>query len=176
MPALKPRQPVPTLNVDTLAGESWKLSEQQPEQFTLVNFYRGLHCPKCKLALAELNRKTKDFNDIGVGVIAVSCDDKARALRTQQEWSLDNLPIGYGLGIDKARTWGLYISSGIGTSSLGVEEPALFCEPGLFLVRADNTLYFAAVQTMPFARPHYADVLQAVQFVIEKDYPARGEQ
>ena len=60
-------------------------------------------------------------------------------------------------------------------SSAGVEEPALFSEPGLFLIRPDRTLYFASVQTMPFARPHFADILAALDFVIAKNYPARGE-
>jgi hypothetical protein len=73
------------------------------------------------------------------------------------------------------RTWGLYISSSRGKTSAGVEEPALFTEPGLFLVRSDGTLYFASVQTMPFARPHFDEILQALDFVIANDYPARGE-
>ena len=60
-------------------------------------------------------------------------------------------------------------------TSAGVEEPALFSEPGLFLVRPDGILYFASVQTMPFARPHFSDILAALDFVIAKDYPARGE-
>jgi hypothetical protein len=28
---------------------------------------------------------------------------------------------------------------------------------------------------MPFARPHFADILGALDFVIAKNYPARGE-
>jgi hypothetical protein len=60
-------------------------------------------------------------------------------------------------------------------TSTGVEEPALFSEPGLFLVRADGTLYFASVQTMPFARPRFVDVVAALDYVIANDYPARGE-
>ena len=54
-------------------------------------------------------------------------------------------------------------------------EPDLFSEPALYLVRPDGTLYFGAVQTMPFARPHFDDIVTAVKFVLEKDYPARGE-
>jgi len=60
-------------------------------------------------------------------------------------------------------------------SAAGIEEPALFSEPGLFLVRQDRTLYFATVQTMPFARPNFADILTATDFVLSKNYPARGE-
>ncbi len=58
-------------------------------------------------------------------------------------------------------------------TSAGVEESALFSESGLFLLRADRTLYFASVQTMLFARPHFRDILGALDFVIAKNYPAR---
>ena len=47
--------------------------------------------------------------------------------------------------------------------------------PGLFLVRPDGTLYYGAVQTMPFARPHFDELIGALDFAIAKDYPARGE-
>ena len=48
-------------------------------------------------------------------------------------------------------------------------------EPGVFLVRPDRTLYWASVQSMPFARPHFREIVAALDFVIAKDYPARGE-
>jgi len=173
--SLKPRQPVPELIVPTVQGNQWKLAEQQPPHFTLVVFYRGLHCPICKPYLRDLDRKLPEFQSRGVEAIAISSDTEERARRTQQEWELNALPVGYDLSIDNAREWGLYISTSRGKTSAGVEEPALFNEPGLFLVRPDGTLYAAAVQTMPFARPAFSEVLSAVDFVISKDYPARGE-
>lgn len=48
-------------------------------------------------------------------------------------------------------------------------------EPAIYLVRPDVTLYFGSVQTMPFARPHFADILGAIDMVVAKSYPARGE-
>ena len=125
--------------------------------------------------MADLNRKTEAFNELGVGVLVLSSDDEARASQTKHDWKLDSLPVGYNLSIETARNWGLYISSSNGKTSGGVVEPDRFPEPGLFLMRPDNTLYFASVQTMPFARPSFSDILKAVSFVIEKDYPARGE-
>ena len=83
--------------------------------------------------------------------------------------------MAYDLDLDKAREWGLYISTSRGKTSTGVVEPDMFSEPALYLIRPDGTLYFGAVQTMPFARPDFAQVLGALDFVMEKDYPARGE-
>jgi hypothetical protein len=85
------------------------------------------------------------------------------------------LRFGHDLTLAQARQWGLYISSSRGKTSIGIEEPALFSEPGVFLVRPDGTLYYGAVQTMPFARPHFDELLAAIDFAVSKDYPARGE-
>jgi len=116
-----------------------------------------------------------DFKTRGVEVVVVSSDEGERARRTAPEWQLGNLTVGYGLDLTVARARGLYISSSRGKTSLGIEEPPLFSEPGVFWCAPDGTLYWSAVQTMPFARPHFRELLTAVDFVISKDYPARGE-
>ena len=105
----------------------------------------------------------------------VSSDVEEWATEAREKWGLTQLTLGYGLSLESAQQWGLYVSSGRGKTSVGLEEPAFFPEPGLFLIRPDRTLYFATVQTMPFARPSFGDILKAIDFVIAKDYPARGE-
>ncbi|MDH3793261.1 MAG: AhpC/TSA family protein [Rhodospirillales bacterium] len=172
---IKPRQAVPALEVATLDGGTWSLAEQSPESFTMVVFYRGLHCPICGRYLRDLDRKIDEFAKRGVEVIMISTDGEERARQAKETWELEHVTVGYGLDLEAARAWGLYVSSGIGKSSVGVEEPALFNEPGTFMVRPDDTLYFGTVQTMPFARPNFGEILQAVDFVLAKDYPARGE-
>jgi peroxiredoxin len=172
---LIPRQPVPALAVPLVGGSRFDIEKERPEHFTFVVFYRGLHCPICRTQLGELETKLPEFTKRGVGVVALSSDVAERAGRAKQEWKLPNLRLGYGLDLAVARAWGLYISTGRGMTSAGVEEPSLFSEPGLYLVRPDRTLYFASVQTMPFARPHFTDILAALDFVIAKNYPARGE-
>lgn len=175
MSKLMSRRPVPDLVVDIVDGARWSLADAKPQRFTLLVFYRGLHCPLCRTYLAELNRLSGEFRERGVEIIVTSTDSEERARRAKAEWGLGNLTVGYGLSVEKAREWGLYISSGRGKTSTGVEEPALFSEPGIFLIRPDKTLYWAAVQTMPFARPHFKDVLAGLDFVIKVEYPARGE-
>ena len=173
--AFKPRQPVPALELDTLGGARWSLAAQKPEQFTMIVFYRGYHCPVCRKYLTELNGMAAEFEKRGVAVLVASSDTEERARMARDEWGLANLTIGYGLTIDKAREWDLCVSAGRGKTSTGVEEPALFSEPGLYLVRPDCTLYCANLSTMPFARPHFAEITGAIDFVVAKSYPARGE-
>jgi hypothetical protein len=57
----------------------------------------------------------------------------------------------------------------------GTKTPPKLAEQGIFLIRPDRTVYFAAVQSMPFARPQFSEILSAIDFVLEHDYPARGE-
>lgn len=165
-----PRQVAPSLSVPTVGGGQWTLADANPENFQVIVFYRGLHCPLCKGYLGQLNDKIPEFRKRGVEVIAISTDDEERASQTAKDWGLDTVPVGYGLSEENALQWGLYISTGIND-----KEPARFAEPGLFIVRPNGELYAASIQSMPFARPQFDELLQALDFVMNKDYPARGE-
>ena len=173
--ALMPRLPVPTLEVKTVTGTTFNLSSSGAENFTLVVFYRGLHCPICAKYLIELERLAQEYNNRGVKIIAISTDNEERAKNMAEKISANLVEFGYGLTLSEARQWGLYISSGRGPTSIGIEEPTLFSEPGVFLVRPDGTLYYGSTQTIPFARPSFQDLLAGVDFAITKNYPARGE-
>lgn len=172
---LMPRLPVPELAVPTLAHGDYRLRDDSPPKLGLVVFYRGLHCPICQKYLLELARLQPAFDQRGVSVIALSSDTRERAQAMADKLRPADLRIGYDLSLASARAWGLYISTSRGRTSIGIEEPALFSEPGLFIVRPDGTLYYGAVQTMPFARPHFDELLAAIDFAMAHDYPARGE-
>jgi len=172
---LVPRQPVPSLAVPLAGGGKFDLATESPDRFVLVAFYRGLHCPLCRRQLGELEAKLAEFDKRGVSVVAISADDAERAERAKTEWGLAKLRVGYGLPLSTARAFGLWISTSRGKTSAGVEETSLFNEPGLFLIRPDGTLYCASVQSMPFARPHLDDLIGAIDFIADKNYPARGE-
>ncbi len=166
---LKPKEKTPNIEIDLVNGTKWSLKEQSPENFTLVIFYRGKHCPVCKKQLQTLQGKITEFMDRGVNIIAISADTEKKAKETYNSWKISDVPLGYGFEIDKAREWGLYVSKGI------KDEPDTFIEPGLFLIKPDGTLYSASVQSMPFARPEFDDLLKAIDYIVKNDYPARGE-
>lgn len=172
---LIPRQAVPSLELPTLDNGMYSLANEKPGNFSLVVFFRGLHCPLCVKYLRELGVLLPELKQRGVDVIAISSDDEVRAREMAGKVGVPDLRFGYALPLATARAWGLYISTGRGKTSIGIEEPALFAEPGVFLVRPDQTLYYGAVQTMPFARPSFKDLLMAIDFAIDKNYPARGE-
>lgn len=166
---IKPRTETPDLQINLVNDSKWRLSEQKPENFTMVVFYRGKHCPVCKTYLQTVQKHIDTFKDKGVNVIAISSDTKEKARATYEEWDIRNVPIGFGFPIEEARKWGLYISNGI------KDEPDQFTEPAVFLITPQQMLYASSIQTMPFARPKIEDLLKSIDFVLEKNYPARGE-
>lgn len=172
---LIPRHKTPDLSVPQLGGGTFDLSAQTPKLGTIICFYRGLHCPLCATYLAELDRLTPDFAERGVETFALSHDGLDRTKAMADKIKVQNLRLGYDLPLDVARAWGLYISTSRGKSSIGIEEPAHFSEPGLFMVTPQQSLYYMSVQTMPFVRPHFKDLLVAVDGAVSQGYPARGE-
>jgi peroxiredoxin len=166
----KPRTQAPRLDVETVGGGRWSLAGQSPALFTLVVFYRGLHCPVCRNYLRDLDRRVEDFASRGVGVIAVSGDTRERAEATRDEWELSRVTIGYGQSLDSMREWGLFVST-----RTKDPEPDAFAEPGLFLVDAAGAIYYEALNSMAFGRPSFRDLLHGVDAIREHGYPPRGD-
>ncbi|MEL6436241.1 MAG: peroxiredoxin-like family protein [Pseudomonadota bacterium] len=172
---LTPRQKTPDLSLPTLDHGAFDLSTDGGERGTVICFYRGLHCPICARYLTEFEKQVAAFAERGVKTIAVSSDGEERTRAMADKIEAKSLRFAYDLPLGKAREWGLYISTSRGKTSIGIEEPALFSEPGLFMVTPQQTLYYGSTQTMPFVRPHFSELVAALDFAIANDYPARGE-
>lgn len=110
------------------------------------------------------------FEERGIGVAVASANSRELAEQAASEWELDKLILGYGLTLEDAERWGLFVSA-----ARKETEPDHFTEPGVFVVRPDGTLYASIVQTMPFSRPPASALFKSLEWVIENDYPARGE-
>ena len=169
MTKIVPGTKVPALDVPLVGGGRWTLSERAGERFTVIEFYRGLHCPRCARRLKEIDTRLDELAQHGATFFALSTDTEERARQSVEDWDLENLSIGYGISIDEARTWGLAISE-----SIAEKEPYPFCEPGLFIVRPDGELYLSFVTTAPFLRPDYDMLMECLEFTNRRDYPARG--
>lgn len=164
-----PGRPAPALVLPTLDGGPFELQAQPG--WTLLVVYRGLHCPVCVGELGALSRRLPDFEALGAAVVAASTDDAARAREMRGKAGSGALTIAHSLSLTAAsQDWGLWISS----AREGSEEPALFAEPGHFLIAPDHTLWAAWIQSTPFSRPPADDLLKALRFAAEKGYPPRG--
>lgn len=169
MNTLNPLDKAPELTLPLVGGGDWSLADQTPDSFTMILVYRGYHCPVCKGYLGKLNSLMDLAAENGLGVVAVSMDSAERAAAAKDEWGLDKVDVAYGLTEEKAREWGLFISS-----SIKEAESDIFAEPGLFWVTAEGTIYLVDVANMPFARPDLEILIPKAGFASANGYPARG--
>jgi hypothetical protein len=86
-----------------------------------------------------------EFEKRDVKVIALSSDTKERTDQMVEKINAPGLRMGYGLGLDVARQWGLYISTSSGLTSIGIEEPAFFSEPADCIARPARGEYTGTV-------------------------------
>jgi len=110
------------------------------------------------------------FTEAGYGLTLLSMDgaEKAKEFATKNEITL---PVAYGLSEEQARSLGLYLSK----SRPGTAEPALFSEPGLFVLNGKGQLAVVEMSNNPVVRPDLAGVLGGLQYMQANDYPLRGQ-
>ena len=161
----------PPLVVNTVDNKTWRLTDQTPEHYTMVVFYRGLHCPICSQYLAQVDQQLAAFEPLGVQGIAISGDSLVQTQQFQTQAQLQHLTLGYGLTPEQMRQWGLYLSQGHFE-----QEPTLFSEPALFLIQPDGRLYFANIGTHPFSRVDVELLLKGLAYIIPNNYPLRGTE
>src|SRR5262245_4185644 len=112
-----PGEAMPALGARLLSGGEWSMDSEKPERLALLAFYRGIFGPICRVWVAELDKAVPEFEKRGVSVIALSADEKEGAEKAVKDWGLAKLRMGYELGLDAARTAGLYVSEGRGVNA-----------------------------------------------------------
>lgn len=168
MSRLKPGEDAGNIELDLINGARWKLGEQTNE-WNVIVVYRGLHCPVCKGQLQNLKKQLEDYADAGVGVVSASMDTKKRADKAHKDWELGSVPVAFGLERDLVEKFGLYLSDAISDN-----EPDIFSEPAILLFKGTQ-FYAGWVQTIPFARPPFDDLLKGIKFIQKEGYPPRGK-
>ncbi len=168
---LSPGESAPELELELAGGGHWILSDQRPENFTLVVVFRGVHCSFCKPEIEKLSYMQTAFAAIGISILAVSMDDAERANRALSEWAIGKLPFAYGMAEHQVRSFGLYVSERVKPV-----EPELFSEPGAFLIRPDGTLYAEFQSTTPWLRLDLDVLYRGIQVAMKRGTPPRGGQ
>ena len=166
---IKPIDQMPNFPFKTLSGVPWPNADTPNKRFSMLVFYRGIQCSYCEKYIKTLQQWLPEFQQRNVEVIAISADSLDRAEQSQREWQLKDLELGYELDIESARLLGLYVSTAIREA-----EMEYFCEPGIFLISPDNTLFTAWIQAYPHARPHFEEIIGCIDFIEQYKRPPRG--
>ena len=163
-------QPFPQLDLPRAGGGRVNTGDFRPGFMTLLNVYRGLHCPRCARQLGDIVANKARFDAIGVEVVSISTDSRDRAETAVTEWGLGDMAVGYDLPIATARSLGLNISQTIREA-----EPALFVEAAVFFIRRDGVLWGSSINSFPFLRPTAEQLLDAFEMASARNYPPRGD-
>ena len=164
-----PGQPFPAIDLPRVGGGRLTNADFDGALFTVLNVYRGLHCPRCKRQLQDFVAHRAAFDAAGIKVVSISTDPGDRAETAVSEWGLGDMQVGYGLTVAQARGLGLFISETIREA-----EPAFFAEAGLFMIGGDGVLWGSSVNSFPFMRPTAEMILDAAKTRVERSYPPRG--
>lgn len=166
---LLPGQPFPHLTLPRVGGGQIDTAQFSAPYMTVLNVYRGLHCPRCKRQLEDFVAHREAMAAEGLEIVSVSTDPEDRARQAVAEWGLGDMAVGFGLTIAQARGLGLFISEAIREG-----ETAFFAEAAVFMIRADGVLWGSSVNSFPFMRPTAEMILDAVDTAKARDYPPRG--
>lgn len=70
-------------------GHEFRLSDLRGSP-VLLKFYRGYWCPYCVAELSQLNQSARDYESLGIKLVAVSSDrvDELRAFKREHDWAI----------------------------------------------------------------------------------------
>jgi peroxiredoxin len=110
--AIKSGHMVPALDLPLVGGGRFVFGNPRPESFSVLVFYRGLHCLRCPGQLRSYQELLPSFKACGADVVAITSDDEDRATRSAAVWGITTLPIAHGFSIESAPVWSIHITSG----------------------------------------------------------------
>ena len=169
MSTLLPGTAFPAIDLPKAGGGRLTNADFSARYMTVLNVYRGLHCPRCHAQFDDFIANRGAMDEAGVKIVSISTDPQERAEQAVAEWGLGDLEIGYGLTIQGARDLGLFISEAIREG-----ETAQFAEAAVFFIKPDGILWGSSVNSFPFLRPTAAMILDAISTAKNRSYPPRG--
>jgi peroxiredoxin len=166
-----PGQPVPELDLPIAGGGRLTAATFAGHDFTLLVFYRGAWSRPCRSQLTDLQARQDRFAAVRTQVVAISCDGERATRRLKEELSLPSLDIACGLDPAAARRWGLFLSR----LPIDGGDHRVVVEPGMFLVRDDGVLYASWIQSNPYSRVTFDELLMMIENTSDPHQRPRGD-
>jgi hypothetical protein len=150
---VRPRESAPDLTVPLLRGGTNHLTDQRPRTFTMVVFFRGLHCPVCRAQLTELNRRLGELEQAGIDVMPSAA--RPVSARPSLPRTAGSSVARWPTGSPKPRCE----PGGCSSPAQSTTSSPRSQRAGLFLIAPDHTVYYESILSMPVGRPRLDDLL-----------------
>jgi len=169
---LKVGDPAPDASLSDITGSARSLSALYAERPTLVIFYRGGWCPFCNLQIHDFSLAKPDFDERGVGIVAISVDKPSEEGKTQAKHSVpfpmlsDSKLVAHRAyrvlhvtGTDERQA---FAAHGLDLSAYSGESHGSYAVPAIFLVDQAKTVRFVHVADDYKTRPSAKQMLEVV--------------
>ena len=160
MPLLSPGDAFPPLTMSVIDGDADRaltVPDAFAGDFGVVLFYRGAWCPYCLLQLRSFERAHHVLDDVGVGVVATSADDRDTTAALVADLGL-TFPVGHS-----ADTAALAASTGAFVNA----EPAFLQSTG-FVLDGDGRVAVSVYSSGAIGRLVPQDVVEFVRRARER--------
>lgn len=143
-------EPIPDVQVQTIAGQSVSLRSEVAKKPTVLVFYRGGWCPFCNKQLADLRTTEPALAKMGYQLLAISTDSpenlKATLDKQQLTYTLlsdadTKAAQAFGLAFKAPERYGPTLEKG----SAGKNIDKLLPVPAVFLVNQSGVIKFEYV-------------------------------
>ncbi|MCB0219007.1 MAG: AhpC/TSA family protein [Chrysiogenetes bacterium] len=164
---------VPDFTLTTAEGKAVSLGSLVAQRPTLVFFYRGGWCPYCNFQVREFQLHHELFENVGVGIAAISVDTQNGALAAKRAYEISypvlsdpdlaaHKAFNVSLELDAA-TRTLYKGYGIDLEAWSGKDHHTIAVPSMFLVDSTRTVRWAHADMDYKTRPSALAVLGAVK-------------
>jgi peroxiredoxin len=158
MPRLNNGDDFPILTLDTVREGALSVTHHLAGSYGVVLLYRGSWCPYCNAQLSAFARAKDKFDELGIGVVAMSVDEKVDAAALVEKHRL-NFPVGYGLDAGEiAASTGAYVN----------ESPRYLQSTG-FVLDPNGKVITAVYSSGAIGRLVADDVIGFVRYVKSKE-------
>ncbi|NDV63318.1 AhpC/TSA family protein [Puniceicoccales bacterium CK1056] len=170
---LETGQPVPSVELRTVDGETVDLSVLADGQPSIFIFYRGSWCPYCNKHLASLGDVQDDLKALGYQMLAIS-PDKPEGLKEAAESNKLSYTLLSDSSAEAAKAFGLAFKVGLATRTLyrgyGInleeasgEDHHILPIPAVYLTDAEGIIQYKYANTDYKVRLSAEELLKAAE-------------
>lgn len=169
-------EPAPDASLTDVTGKTVRLAELYAARPTLVLFYRGGWCPFCNLQIHEFSASAQQFEQRGIGIVAISVDRPSEEAKTQARHGVpfpmlsDSKLVAHQayhvvhVTADAERK--AFASHGLDLGAYSGEAHGSYAVPAIFLVDRTKTVRFVHVDEDYKTRPSAKQMLEVVDRVL----------
>ncbi len=171
--ALQMGDTIPDFSLRAIDGNTIQLSDLHESEFLILNFYRGGWCPYCNMELRAYERLKKNFEELGVNIVAISAEISQLAAQTVQKNNI-SFPVLTDVDAQFMKKVGIvfklnektkkdYVSFGMDFTQIHGNENYELPVPAIYVINKDMEIVFVHFEADYMTRIEPEQVLSIIK-------------